>query len=79
MAALWRLWCPLSKSLASDQSELANNIYMHLFGDAQTVGEAIMLGKQDLTLERDIMQDLIETFALLGDPALRMQKPALSE
>ena len=52
---------------------------MHLFSDAQTVGEAIMLGKQDLTLERDIMQDLIETFALLGDPALRMQKPASSE
>ena len=67
---------PTSESLASDQSELASNIYTHLFGDAPTVGEAIMLGKQDLTLERDIMQDLIETFALLGDPALRMQKPA---
>ena len=69
---------PTSESLASDQSELASNIYTHLFGDAPTVGEAIMLGKQDLTLERDIMQDLIETFALLGDPALRMQKPASS-
>ena len=34
-----------------------------------------MLGKRDLTLERDIMQDLIETFALLGDPALRLHKP----
>jgi hypothetical protein len=69
---------PTSESLASDQSELASSIYTHLFGDAPTVGEAIMLGKQDLTLERDIMQDLIETFALLGDPALRLQKPASS-
>ena len=40
---------PTSESLASDQSELASNIYTHLFGDAPTVGEAIMLGKQDLT------------------------------
>ncbi len=68
---------PTSESLASDQSQLAGSIYTHLFGDAPTVGEAIMLGKQDLTLERDIMQDLIETFALLGDPALRLQKPTL--
>ena len=67
---------PTSELLASDQSDLASNIYTHLFGDAPTVGEAIMLGKQDLTLNRDIMQDLIETFALLGDPALRMQQPA---
>ncbi len=66
---------PTSESLASDQSELASNIYTHLFGDAPTVGEAIMLGKRDLSAERDLMQDLIETFTLLGDPALRLQRP----
>jgi hypothetical protein len=66
---------PTSESLASDQSELASNIYVHLFGDAPTVGEAIMLGKRDLSAERDLMQDLIETFTLLGDPALRLQRP----
>jgi len=66
---------PTSESLATDQSELASNIYTHLFGDAGTVGEAIMLGKQDLSAERDLMQDLIETFTLLGDPALRLQRP----
>jgi hypothetical protein len=66
---------PTSESLASDQSELASSIYTHLFGDAPTVGEAIMLGKQDLSAERDLMQDLIETFILLGDPALRLQRP----
>jgi hypothetical protein len=66
---------PTSESLASDQSELAGNIYIHLFGDAPTVGEAIMLAKQDLSAERDLMQDLIETFTLLGDPALRLQRP----
>ncbi len=66
---------PTSESLATDQSELASSIYTHLFGDAGTVGEAIMLGKQDLSAERDLMQDLIETFTLLGDPALRLQRP----
>ena len=66
---------PTSESLATDQSELASNIFTHLFGDAGTVGEAIMLGKQDLSAERDLMQDLIETFTLLGDPALRLQRP----
>ena len=39
---------PTSESLASDQSELASNIYTHLFGDAPTIGEAVMLGKRDL-------------------------------
>ncbi len=66
---------PTSESLASDQSVLASSIYTHLFGDAPTVGEAIMLGKRDLSAERDLMQDLIETFTLLGDPALRLQRP----
>jgi hypothetical protein len=66
---------PTSESLATDQSELASSIYTHLFGDASTVGEAIMLGKRDLTQERETMQDLIETFLLLGDPALRLRHP----
>lgn len=66
---------PTSESLATDQSELASNIFTHLFGTAPTVGEAIMLGKRDLSQERDTMQDLIETFVLLGDPALRLRQP----
>lgn len=66
---------PTSESLASDQTELATNVYEHLFGDAATVGEAIMLGKRDLNLDRNLMQDLIETFTLLGDPALVLRKP----
>lgn len=66
---------PTSESLANDQSQLAENLYTHLFGDAPTVGEAIMLAKQDLSAEHDLMQDLIETFTLLGDPALQLQRP----
>ncbi len=46
-----------------------------MFGDAGTVGEAIMLGKRDLNLDRNLMQDIIETFTLVGDPALVLQKP----
>ena len=66
---------PTSESLATDQTELATNVYAHMFGDAGTVGEAIMLGKRDLNLDRNLMQDIIETFTLLGDPALVLQKP----
>lgn len=61
---------PTSETLATDQRHLAEGFYSHLFGDAATVGEAIMLAKQDLPSERAIMQDLVETFTLLGDPAL---------
>ncbi len=66
---------PTSESLANDQQKLAESIYTHLFGDAETVGEAIMLGKQDLISDHFGMQDLIETFVLLGDPALRLRAP----
>lgn len=66
---------PTSESLASDQSQLASNILTHMFDGSSTVGEAIMRAKQDLPAERDLMQDLIETFVLLGDPALRLQQP----
>lgn len=66
---------PTSESLASDQSQLASAVYNHLFGDAATIGEAIMLGKRDLKVEDTMMQDLIETFTLLGDPALRLHRP----
>jgi hypothetical protein len=66
---------PTSESLASDQTKLASAIYAHLFGDAPTAGEAIMLGKRDLNVEDNLMQDLIETFTLLGDPALVLKQP----
>ncbi len=64
---------PTSETLASDQRYLAEAFYRHLFSDAATVGEAIMLAKHDLPSERAIMQDLIETFTLLGDPALTVE------
>lgn len=66
---------PTSESLASDQRLLAERIYARLFGGAPTIGEAIMLAKQDLPADRGIMQDLIETFNLLGDPALALHLP----
>lgn len=67
---------PTSETLAADQRFLAEGFYQHLYGGALTVGEAIMQAKQDLPSDRAIMQDLIETFTLLGDPALRLQQPA---
>ena len=67
---------PTSETLAADQRFLAEGFYQHLYGGAPTVGEAIMQAKQDLPSDRAIMQDLIETFTLLGDPALRLQQPA---
>lgn len=66
---------PTSETLATDQRFLAEAFYRHLFGDAATVGEAVMLAKRDLPNDRAIMQDLIETFTVLGDPALRLRRP----
>lgn len=66
---------PTSESLASDQRPLAEKVYSYLFDDQLTLGEAVMRAKQDLPAETDAAQDVIETFTLLGDPALRLRQP----
>jgi hypothetical protein len=64
---------PTSESLPSDQDVLAKALFEALFaGDAPTLGEAIMRAKRSLPDGGRGYEDLIETYALLGDPALQL-------
>jgi len=67
-------FAPTSESLPSDQDVLAKALFEALFaGDAPTVGEAIMRAKRSLPDNGRGYEDLIETYTLLGDPALRLE------
>jgi len=66
-------FAPTSESLPSDQDLLAKALFEALFaGDAPTLGEAIMRAKRNLPDSGHGYEDLIETYTLLGDPALRL-------
>jgi hypothetical protein len=66
---------PSGRSLTSQQLPLAQEFYRHLLsGEATTLGEALQLAK--ITgAENDFLVDVIHTFNLLGDPALKFQIP----
>ncbi|HIC89942.1 MAG TPA: hypothetical protein EYP04_11150 [Anaerolineae bacterium] len=63
---------PTSESLPSEQQPLAERFYRELFnGENKTFGDAIARAKQDLSNNRNL-RDVIETWVLLGDPALHL-------
>lgn len=65
-------FAPTSESLPSDQDVLAKALFEALFaGDAPTLGEAIMQAKRSLPNNGRGYEDLIQTYTLLGDPALQ--------
>jgi hypothetical protein len=66
---------PSGRSLTSQQRPLAAVFFQSLFnGDAQTLGEALLLSK--VAAADDVgLRDVIHTFNLLGDPALHFQMP----
>ncbi|MFQ5814250.1 MAG: C25 family cysteine peptidase, partial [Anaerolineae bacterium] len=67
---------PTSESLPSDQDVLAKALFEALFaGDAPTLGEAVMRAKRSLPDGGRGYEDLIKTYTLLGDPALRLTQP----
>jgi hypothetical protein len=69
-------FAPTSESLPSDQDVLAKALFEALFaGDAPTLGEAVMWAKRSLPDGGRGYEDLIETYTLLGDPALRLVQP----
>ena len=64
---------PTSESLPEDQRPLAHAFYAAMAsGETSTVGEALLMAKQRTPLERDGQRDVVATFNLLGDPALRL-------
>jgi len=70
------VFAPTSESLPTDQDVLAKALFQALFAeDAPTLGEAIMRAKRSLPDGGQGYEDLIETYTLLGDPALRLVQP----
>ncbi len=62
-----------SLTLSSDQGPLDRALVRALLtGEAPTVGQAILEAKRSLSLETQPQRDVLETFTLLGDPALRL-------
>ena len=66
-------FAPTSESVPGDQDVLAKALFEALFAsDAPTLGEAVMQAKRNLPDDGQGYEDLIETYTLLGDPALRL-------
>lgn len=66
---------PTGLSIPDAQSELMNALFSELFEkSAPTLGEAILRAKQKVASDSPEVREVIETFGLLGDPALTMKK-----
>lgn len=67
------VFAPSSLTLPSDQGSLNRALFNALLmRGAPTVGLAVMEAKGSLALQTQDERDVIETFTLLGDPALRL-------
>ncbi len=67
---------PSGRSLTNQQTPLANAFYEKLLsGEAETLGEALQIAKE-LSANQPYLAEVIHTFNLLGDPALRFHRPA---
>jgi hypothetical protein len=66
---------PSGRSFTSQQTPLADAFYHYLLsGEAQTLGEALQRAKVDAAVDPNL-KEVIHTFNLLGDPALRFNLP----
>lgn len=64
---------PSSEGVTGEQLPVALAFYRHLVDDRElTLGEAIQATKQELVESNTFSADMIRTFNLLGDPALRL-------
>lgn len=64
---------PTGLSLPSAQHEMMHQLYIELFqNQAATWGEALMRAKRQVRGEAPEMREVIDTFGLLGDPALKV-------
>lgn len=69
---------PSGRSFTSQQKPLADAFYNYLLqGHVATLGEALLLAKNDAFSDPDLLE-VIHTFNLLGDPALHFILPGLS-
>jgi peptidase C25-like protein len=66
---------PTGLSFPANQAQLMNWLFDELFqNSASTLGEAILHAKQKLKAESPDDREVLETFVLLGDPALQIRK-----
>jgi hypothetical protein len=69
-------FAPTSEALPNEQDALVKALFEALFAsDAPTLGEAVMRAKRSLPDGGRGYEDLIETYTLLGAPALRLAQP----
>lgn len=62
---------PTGFSITDAQAALMRALFTELFrASAPTLGEALLRSKQELPVDAPEMREVIETFVLLGDPAL---------
>ena len=70
------VFAPTSELLPAEQDALVKALFEALFAsDAPTLGEAVMRAKRNLPGSGRGYEDLIQTYTLLGDPALRLAQP----
>ena len=66
---------PSGRSLTNQQQPIADVFFNQLLTrDAATLGEALLIAKAE-GADNEFLRDVIHTFNLLGDPALRFQHP----
>jgi hypothetical protein len=67
---------PTGRSFTSAQERLTDGLFAQLFEkSAPTLGEAVMRAKQSMNAQAGDEREVIETFVLLGDPALKFERP----
>jgi len=70
-------WGPTGLGVGTGHDHLSDGFFQAVFdGGAQTVGEATLAGKLALAASGHNL-DLLDTFTLLGDPALRLNRTIL--
>jgi hypothetical protein len=65
-------WSPTALGAPNEQAILFEVFFNALFGDAPTLGDAIAQA-QAAAYRQGVSRELIETFTLFGDPALRLR------
>jgi len=70
------VFAPTSESLPAHQDVMVKALFQALFANGSpTLGEAVMRAKRTLPQDGRGYEDLIETYILFGDPALRLVQP----
>lgn len=65
-------WVPTAETYPGDQEVLAQALFAHHLFDKPTLGEALLASLRALDPQNVGQRDVLFTFALLGDPALRV-------